>query len=161
MQIYPSLISAELLTRVAGWDDLVSNGLSWKDLASNDVDLEHTLAVSAVFWPDIVEDEGHVFIGYFYREPHLDQLKLQFGADKRRIERWTNAWALADFFRGSQLADSPFSPDPVLLNAFGEALQLFWSLRLKALFPERRFQVELGENIEGEDGLTITVYEEA
>jgi len=63
---------------------------------------------------------------------------------------------LADFFL---LTDSPSVHDDALITAFGEILRFFWSLRLKILFPERDFVVEVSEGIEGERGLAITFYQ--
>jgi hypothetical protein len=86
----------------------------------------------------------------------LEKLKEHFNNRKQKIERWVNAWSLADFFL---LAYTSSVEDPQLLEAFGETLRFFWSLRLQTLFPNREFIIEIGEAIEGENGLSITLYE--
>jgi hypothetical protein len=150
MKVYESIVSDTLLARFSE-----QRGRTLMNHAANSCGIEETLAVASVFWPCIIEDEGHVFIAEFYTQ-QLGELRKQFQNDKRKIERWINAWSLADFFL---LAQSPSVDDDVLILAFGETLCFFWSLRLKMLFPDRDFVVELGDALEGERGLTITFYE--
>lgn len=164
MQIYESIVPEGLLAHVEGWAELHSEkGYTWADFASGTTGLAQTLAVANLLWPTLVEVEGYVFIVKFHAqfspESRLHALREQFGDDKRRIERFVNAWAMTDFFRSDQFASAPELGDEALLAAFGSALQLLWTLRLQTVFPDREFVVELGENIEGEDGLAITVYE--
>jgi len=122
--------------------------------AANACGIEESLAIAAVFWPKLVEVEGCVFVAEFYTQS-FDDLMKEFQGDKTRIERWVNAWSLADFFL---LASSPSVHDDVLIEAFGETLRFFWTLRLQTLFPGEDFVVELADEIEGESGLAITFY---
>jgi hypothetical protein len=150
MKRYESVVSDALLEHFAQ-----PQGQTLMNHAANTCGMEDVLATAAVMWPTIVEDEGYVFIAEFYTQS-LQRLKTQFQHDKRKIEKWVNAWSLADFFL---LADSPSVHDDTLITAFGETLRFFWSLRLKTLFPQRDFVVEVGEGIEGERGLAITFYQ--
>lgn len=137
MQIHESIVPEALLTHVPGWSELYQEkGYRWASYATNNTGLIQTLAVANLFRPTVVEDEGCVFIGMFYREPHMHELREQFGDDKRRIERWVrvNAWALTDFFRSDQFASAPELGDEALLATFGNALQLLWSLHLQTVF---------------------------
>jgi hypothetical protein len=113
-----------------------------------------------LFWPAIVEDDGLVILAKFYRQERIPALKTRFANDQSHIERWVNAWALCDYFRSQQFSGDHALADDELVGAFGQAPRLFWSLRLKTLFPTRTFIVEVGDDIEGEDELTITCYED-
>ncbi len=150
MKVYDSVVSNDILQHFQE-----QQGRTLMNHAANSVGIEDTLAVSNVLWPTIVEDDGYVFVADFYNQ-NLERLKTQFDNNKRAMERRVNAWSLADFFL---LASSPSVDSDVLITKFGEMLHFFWSLRLKMLFPEREFVVEVGENIEGERGLSITFYE--
>ncbi|HEY6405959.1 MAG TPA: hypothetical protein VIY29_00685, partial [Ktedonobacteraceae bacterium] len=83
-----------------------------------------------------MEDDGHVFIAEFYTQG-LDNLKKQFHNEKQHIEKWVNAWSLRNFFfRYQQYHVGECIPtstldDDTLIEAFGEVLRFFWSLRLK------------------------------
>src|SRR5438034_4363130 len=148
MKIYESVVSESFINYF-----YQRRGLTLMNHAANTYDIEQTLATASVLWPAIIEDDGHVFIAEFYNKK-LEQLRTQFRGDKRKIERWVNAWSLDDFFL---LASSPAQRNEVMLNAFAETLRFFWSLRLRTLFPSREFVVELGRDIEGERGMAITL----
>lgn len=151
MKIYESVVSDALLDHFSQ-----QQGRTLMNHAANTCGVEEVLATAALLWPVIVEDEGHVFVAEFYTQS-LEQLKKQFQYNKQKIERWVNAWSLADFFL---LADSPSVHNDALITAFGETLRFFWSLRLKTLFPDRDFVVEVSAGIEGERGLAITFYQQ-
>lgn len=150
MKRYESVVEDSLMQHFA-----VPRGYTLMNHAANTCGIEEVLATTAELWPAIVEDDGCVFIADFYTQD-LEGLKEDFHQDKRKIERWVNAWSLADFFL---LANSLSDDDDPLLIAFGETLRFFWTLRLQTLFPERTFVVEIGEGIEGESGLAITFYQ--
>jgi hypothetical protein len=150
MKVYESVVSDTLLSHFHRQE-----GHTLMNHAANVCGIEETLAVASLLWPTIIEDGGYIFIAEFYTQD-LEQLKKQFKNIKSKIERWVNAWSLADFFL---LADSPSVHDDVLITAFGETLRFFWSLRLQTLFPDRKFVVEVDEGIEGERGLAITFYQ--
>jgi hypothetical protein len=156
---YESVVHDELLERFSAWNGMRATGATLLDYLSNEGTLEAAIAFAALFWPAIVEDEGLVILAKFYRPEQLPELRSRFANDPSRIERWVNAWALADYFRKQQFAGDPILDEDDALRAFGHALQLFWSLRLQALFPTRQFIVEVGDDLEGEDGPTITFYE--
>ena len=160
LQIYGSLVDDDLIDRLPGWEGMRSLGTTLPDYFTNVGTLETAVASVALFWPAIVEDGELVLLAKYYRQEQIPELRAQFANDRRRIERWLNACALREFFRAQQFASAPALADYELLTAFGQALQLFWSLRLKTLFPTRTFIVEVGEDIEGEDGPTITFYED-
>jgi hypothetical protein len=159
MKVYESIVSETLLSHLPE-----PRGRTFMNHAANSYGIEEALAMASLFWPTIVEDEGHVFIAEFYN-PGLEILKEQFHHDKRKIERWVNAWSLPEFFYRYQRYQSQDIPpasaidDELVVQAFGEVLRFFWSLRLKTLFPDREFIIEVGDAIEGEAGLSITLYE--
>ncbi len=159
MKVYEGIVSEALLSHFSE-----QRGRTLMNHAANSYGIEEALAMASVFWPTIVEDDGHVFIAEFYT-PGLQVLKERFHNDKRKIERWVNAWSLPEFFyryqRYSAHDTRPPSAidDETLVQAFGEVLRFFWSLRLKSLFPDKEFVIEVGDAIEGESGLTITFYE--
>jgi hypothetical protein len=128
--------------------------------AANLVGLPATLAVISVIWPQIIEDHGLVFLAELHPVSNEDRkhgryigLTLQ---EKQHIERITNAISLGQMFYSEKIE---ILENDKLLNAFGEALKYFWSLRLQLLFPEKEFIVEIGQNIASEEGLVITFYQ--
>lgn len=157
MKVDESIVKESILTHFHK-----QYGRTLMNNAANTCGIEETLSVASVFWPVLLEIEDCIFVEEFFyngSDPveKFHSLMRQFHEDKRQVELFANAWSLADFFF---MADSPSVHDDTLITAFGEVLKFFWTMRLKTLFPERNFVVEVGDAIAGERGLTITFYQE-
>jgi hypothetical protein len=124
--------------------------------STNICGIEEALSIASVYCPSIVEVEDCIFISQFYNGG-LEVMKKQFGNDRKRIEMYVNSWSLADFFR---MARNDLVDKDEVLEEFGKAMQYFWQVRFNNLFPGRNIKVILGENLMGEAGLTISVYQE-
>lgn len=151
MKIYESIVSDSLLQQF-----LVKGPPTLMNYAANCVGLQETLAVASILWPRIVEDEGLIFIAEFYHPESLftehrnEEFKKRAQTEGQKIEREWNSWSLGHMFYGEK---EEILENEILLKAFGEVLQFFWSLRLAQLFPEKKFVFEIGEGIAGEEGL--------
>ena len=83
-------------------------------------------------------------------------LEKQFNYDKTQIEQWVNSESLGDFFIGKYTKSLD---NDKIIDEFAKVLVYYWSRRAKELFPDRNIVVEVGNEIMGELGLTITMYE--
>ena len=83
-------------------------------------------------------------------------LEKQFNYDKTQIEQWVNSESLGDFFIGKYTKSLD---NDKMIDEFAKVLVYYWSRRAKELFPDRNIVVEVGNEIMGELGLTITMYE--
>ena len=83
-------------------------------------------------------------------------LEKQFNYDKTQIEQWVNSQSLGDFFIGKYTKSLD---NDKIIDEFAKVLVYYWSRRAKELFPDRNIVVEVGNEIMGELGLTITMYE--
>ena len=85
-------------------------------------------------------------------------LKQMCDGDRKKMEMTVNSWSVFDLLAiyGIELEDSS---DDSIVEEYAEILLYFWQLRVKNLFPDRQINVELGYEIMGELGLTITVYQ--
>lgn len=125
--------------------------------------IDGLISAAYLFCPQIIEIEGYVFIEQFceYEEGEeqnfISKLKQQYNNDKKSIELSVNTWSIGDFFSGET---SELMNNLEVLTEFGKALMYFWKLRVHELFPEREIKVELGNNLMGEYGLCITMFEE-
>lgn len=158
MRVHEGIVPDDLVRCFPGWEHDES-GASLADYQINFVGLEQLLAAANRLWPTVIEDGNLVLIGGRYHPDYVQQMRTQFENDKTRIERWINARELIDLFMGDRFAGHPALQREDLLRAVGEVLTFFWSLRLKILFPNRTFVVEVSDTIEGASGLAITVYE--
>lgn len=130
-------------------------GRSLMNHASNTCGIEETIAVASLYCPEIVEVNGCIFISEFYNG-NIDRLEKLYGGDRLEIEMFVNSWSLSGFFL---LANDESAWNDEIVEEFGKILKYFWDRRLKELFPQREIVVELGYEIMGEIGLTITVYQ--
>ncbi|WP_197073677.1 hypothetical protein [Paenibacillus sp. FSL H7-0357] len=139
------------------------NGISLFNHSANSCSLEDFLAVSYVLCPDLIEIDGYIFIADFFIEEgdaaieKVKRLEMQFNNNKRDIQQWVNSWSFADFFIGNVTEGLDNSK---ILEQFGEIIVYYWSRRAKEIFPEKNIIVEVGNEIMGELGLSVTLYEE-
>lgn len=150
MQILKSIVNDDIMNEFPE-----IRGRSLMNHAFNSCNIENTLSIASVFCPEIIEDDGYIFISEFYNGG-IKELKKQFNEDRKQIEMFVNSWSLAEFF--NQPDDMLVHNDKVI-ESFGTILKHFWDLRFKELFPNREIVVELDDGIMGENGLTITVYQ--
>lgn len=84
-------------------------------------------------------------------------MEEQFQYNKKAIEMSVNTWSIGDFFLGD--SDELMNNEEILVQ-FGNAMVYFWKNRVKDLFPEKEIIVKLDNDLAGEFGLCITMYEE-
>lgn len=150
MKVYNSIIDKNIIKHFKK-----ERGDTLMNFAANTCGIEETLAIASLFCPEIIEEKGYIFISEFYNGG-LEEIEKQFKYNKRKVEMFVNSWSLADFFL--QASDESVHKDEVI-EEFGKVLQYFWDKRMKELFPDKEIAVELGDEIMGERGLTITVYQ--
>lgn len=131
--------------------------------ASGKSGIDGIILAAYLFCPDIIEVNGYIFLKEFWKcdeEKSLEMIKIleeQYSYDKKQIEMSVNSWSLGDFFIG---CNSKLLDNEKVIRQFGETLVYFWKQRMVELFPERNIIVELGNELMGEYGLCITIYEE-
>ena len=125
--------------------------------------IDGLIAAAYLFCPQIIQVKDYIFIKQFWNCSteesigRIRRLEEQYGNDKKSIEMSINTWSVGDFFVGDS---SELMDNERLIQQFGDAIVYFWKIRVKELFPEREIIVELGNNLMGEFGLCITMYEE-
>ncbi len=160
MRFYAGAVPDDLVRRFPGWE--------WVPLEStvdyyrfNAVKLEDLLAAAHLFWPHLVEADGSVFLASRYNPMLIAELRQRFAGAHQAVKRWVNARELGDIFNTFDDHDTTSLDRQDLVERLGTVLTLFWTLRLRTLFPRRRFVVKVGEEIEGSTGWAITFYEDA
>ena len=104
----------------------------------------------------MIEVEDHYFIRAFYDDFDINDLRKKFKNDKREIERRVNVWSVSGLFLMSYTKSIE---NDAIFDEFCKVLKFFWELRFKTLFPDKKFTVELGYQLYGENGVAITVYQ--
>ena len=120
-------------------------------------------AISYLFCPDFIQIGEYIFVSVFFEEEgeeaikKVEKLEERFGKNKKLIEQWVNSWSIGDLF--INCTDESYQNNSLIMQ-FCDILVYNWQQRLKELFPHKKIIVETGNEIMGELGLTITVYEQ-
>lgn len=159
IRIFESVINSNIINEIedANWcTDLVQ-------YATNKCRIDGLIASAFLFCPEIIQIKDYIFIKQFWNcsveesSNHIDRLEKQYKNDKKAIEMSVNTWSIGDFFVGDT---SKLMDNQEILIQFGNAIVYFWKNRVKDLFPDRKIVVELGNDLMGEFGLCVTMYEE-
>lgn len=120
---------------------------------ANSYDIETAISFASLFCPEIIEVDDCIFISEFYNGNIMKLRKLY--KNTKDIEMFVNSWSLQSLVKECDVINS--SGD--YIEEFAKAIQYFWQLRVNSLFPSRDIVVEIGEEIMGEEGLTVTLYQ--
>ena len=124
--------------------------------------IDGLIAAAYLFCPQIIQVKDYIFIKKFWNcsveesAERVSSLEEQYGNDKKNIEMSVNTWSIGDFFVGDS---SELMDNEKVIQQFGDAIVYFWGCRVKELFPEKKIIVELGNDLMGEFGLCVTMYE--
>ena len=152
MKIHQSIVSNELIKQFP--TDFPIE-LSLTNFVANCVGLEAVLACSALFCPEIIEIDGVI-----YRSENNDQKVYpndSYGTDKKTLEMASNVFPISQFFL---MEDDKASDDYMLITVFSEVIKYFWNIRLKSLYPNKKFEfIITDDGLYDEDGFCMTFYE--
>lgn len=130
--------------------------------SSNTNNIQDFISMAYVLCPDVIKINNYIFISDFILgtndkvEEKVRKLEKRFNRDRTLIEKYVNSWSFGDFFidRTESAMD-----DLVILKQFGDILVYYWTRRVKEVFPDENIIIEYGDEIMGELGLTITMYQ--
>ena len=132
------------------------------------IPIKDIITASYLFAPDFIQVNEYVFVADLFnrwgKKAHtlteyiekVKHLESQFHGDSVKIEQAINSWSIVDFFC-TQNANTPLTDKEI--QTFCDILVYYWRFRVKELFPDKNIVVESGQEIMGELGLTITVYQ--
>lgn len=112
-------------------------------------DIQMAVAFTALFWPDLVEHDGGVFLQESFNPEFHAQWKAKLGDDVSAIERVMNHRHVGDLLPGADRVGF------ANLQHLGHVLAATWRTRLADAFPERQFEVSCNEDLENEE-VTVT-----
>lgn len=129
------------------------HGVTLMNHVANSYDIETAISFAKLFCPDVIEVEDCVFIAEFYNG-NMEELRKSYSTSKE-IEMFVNSWSLTALLATNDTLDYNIP----YIDEFAKAIQYFWGMRLKDLFPDKNMVVEIGEGIMGEEGIAVTVYQ--
>jgi len=105
--------------------------------------MELVIALTKLFYPDVVEHEGGIFLAETFQPEIYEQWKAQL-ENMNEIERVMNHLHLDDLF--SDVEEVGIEN----LYYLGQTLQKMWELRLQSLYPQQEFKVLCNLDTEAE-----------
>ncbi len=158
IKVFKSVVESNFIDKIenAAWcTDLVQ-------YAVYKCKIDGLIASAYLFCPEIIQVKDYIFIKQFWNcsskesIDYIERLEEQYN-NKKDIEMSVNTWSIGDFFVGdtSELMDN----NEIVIQ-FGKVLVYFWENRAKELFPDKKIVVRLSNNLMGEFGLCITLYED-
>jgi hypothetical protein len=117
------------------------------------------LMFSRLFWPEFAEADGMVFFKEGVQDPKLRQRIRDYlertGGDRAAVEQSFNLREVTIQLLGKDLKETTDEQ----IDWVEERLCEMWQARLSALYPDRRFKVELvnldPDEPEGDTGITF------
>jgi len=114
------------------------------------------LFYSRLFWPEFVEIDGMVFLKETIEDDNdkarLDEVLKRYEGDKTKTEQSFNITEIPSLF-GKKLAETTDEEDIVLAKRLAE----MWQHRLRIVYPDRKFTVQIlsAEETGGEVGVSF------
>ena len=148
MKKYKSIINEKILN-----DFSEIQGRSLMNHVANSYNIEMAIGFASLFCPEIIEVDNCIFISEFYNG-NIDELKKYY-KNTKDIEMFVNSWSLQSLIKDCKSLDHSVN----YIDEFAKAIQYFWQIRVNLLFPNRNVIVEIGNEIMGEEGLAVTLYQ--
>lgn len=148
MTVFQSIVDEKILQNFSE-----VRGRSLMNHVANSYSIEMAIGFASLFCPEVVEDDGCIFISEFYNGD-IEGLKKLYKS-RKEIEMFVNSWSLTSLLKDFDELDYSKS----YIDEFAKAIQYFWQIRFNFLFPDKDIVVEIGEEIMGEYGTSITAYQ--
>lgn len=120
-------------------------------------DMNAAIAFSKLYFPDFIEEEGCILLGFLYNEVTFRQWYEKFNGDTTAIESMCNSYDVMDYFVFNRSKEE--SPDfyNQVIDEFAKVLKRSWEINCRLLFPERKIAVEVYDEY---DTTRITLFTE-
>lgn len=160
MKKFKSIVDEKIMDHI--YPGYKNNGFDLFQYATWKCGIDGLISAAYFFSPDIIQIKEYIVLKDLWGREEKDyeqsiiNLQKQYANDKKMIEMHVNTWSIGDFFVGS---NDILMDDEKVLEQFGKTLVYYWEKRAKELFPDKNIIVMLGNNLMGEYGLCITMYE--
>lgn len=118
-------------------------------------DFNAALAISKLYFPDFIELDGCLLLGFTYNEDTFRHWQKVYGEDRAAIERKCNLYEVADYFHLNRDQSESLDLFNQVIDEFSKVLKITWEINCKILFPKKTVSVEVFDEY---DTTRITVY---
>jgi len=145
----------ELIPELAEWEAQNNSQFEISDWISCVGDYEHAIGYMSIFWPNMYEYDGCVFIRSLPEKEHYETWLNQTKGNKKSVEAVLNHVHIIDLFQVGHL-----SPTEEQLKYIGYKLKEMWQAKSMQQFPDKEILVEFYEgNSEDLDEYQVTLFQ--
>jgi hypothetical protein len=148
------LFENEIVQEYIMWEKANPKSFTWWNYVNMKADIKTALGFAKLFYPEVIEREGSIFIKDNFNIERYNQWKKFCNNDKYNMEKAMNSYEIKDFFHINTDYEDKYIDEQI--QALGNVLKEFWTLSFKERFPSRNIVVDI---IEDDESLYITVFE--
>jgi hypothetical protein len=135
----------ELIPELADWEAHNKCQFEPEDWISCVGNYEHAIGYLSIFWPEMYEYDGCIFVSSLPEKEHYESWLSQTDGNKKSVEAVLNHVHITDLFQVGQL-----SPTEVQIKYIGSKLREMWHAKAKQQFPNNDIQVGFYEGTSDE-----------
>lgn len=149
-------INLNLLKEYKEWADSNKNNWEITSYLNLKYDMNAAIAFSKLYFPDFIEKEGCIILGFRYDEEIFKEWYKHFNGDVSEVERICNRYELMDFFEINRNPDEKLDFYNLQIDEFANILKRSWEINCQLLFPDRKIVVDVYDEY---DSTRITLYQ--
>jgi hypothetical protein len=105
-------------------------------------DLNAALSISKLYFPDFVEVQGCIILGFRYDAEIFNQWYDKFQGEITPTERYCNLYGVADYLHINKVDYDSDETYREAIEIFSRSLKISWEINCKLLFPNRQMKIE-------------------
>lgn len=148
-------INPDILPEYRNIANLNPNGWDIGEYLNLKYDINAAIAFSKLYFPDFIEKEGCVILGFRYDEVSFKKWFEHFEGNVPEIERRCNSYEIMDYFGLNRNLEESLDLFNDKINEFANVLKRSWEINCQLLFPDRRIIVQVYDEY---DTTRITLY---
>jgi hypothetical protein len=106
-------------------------------------DINAALAFSKLYFPDFIEKNGCIILGFLFDEKIFNEWYEHFQGDITAVETMCNTYDIMDYFGLNQPVGQSLDIYNQVIDEFAKALKRSWEANCQLLFPDRSMTVDV------------------
>jgi len=148
-------INPNILPEYSSMADLNPNNWDIAEYLNLKYDINAAIAFSKLYYPDFIERNGCIILGFRYDEGSFIKWFEHFEGDIPEIEKHCNAYEIMDYFSINRDTEESLDLFNEKVNELAKVLKRSWEINCQLLLPDRKIIVEVYDEY---DTTRITLY---
>ena len=127
----------QLVPQIRDWERDSNSEMTVHDWLSCVGSYDHAIGYIQLFWPDLIEHDGCIFVGSKPEEENYRSWLVSTKGNRKSVEAMINHVHIEDLFQVGQL-----EPTESQVRYIGTKLREMWLAKARKQYPERNIVVE-------------------